>query len=362
MSDRILLFFPYFVYFVRHNFIDIGNGAHQNDAIHCGDVHRRGFSVGRGTCPFLPREERSARPCFVLLSLFCANLPLPFAREAAWGICEGDGGTLRPRGEVGAHGDLSALLCSLRGNAGGLRRSRADLFAPSFPLGACRRAPVFEEGNARHHSAQLHSRARARRLCADLRARRNARFPPARGGGNGRAVCGHERLACGARSPRRRGGGGASRALCAPCLSSHLSLRVRGARRCLSGGGERDRRRTSLPLRHAGEQNILCRLGACHRHLARLRALSASCPLRSAPFSQNKKRRAGVCTRGGVLSVEIGAFGHRPSALSRARGSGTCLFNSLYFLRVSFREAPQGSTFPRQARKGSRSPSSQGRV
>ena len=325
-------------------------------------MYRRGLFVGRGACPLFSWGECFARPVSVVRNVLCAHRALSSPGAAARRIRGGDRRAVLPRGQMGAGRGVRALLYPLRGDARGVRRAFSRALAPPFAGRAFYRAFVFAERDERDLFPQLHARPRPRGVCVRIRGAGNVAFPDGRKRGDGRAVCGDERPARRSRSARRGAGCEAPRAFGVFGNFGRFSLRLFCPRGGLSGGGGRARGRTSLSLRHAREPHVLRRLRARHSHLARLGALSASEIVRGIFFRAEKERRKGGRTPCGVRVIEAGPLGHRSRPLSRVGGDRACLFSSLYFLRVSFREAPPKSTSPRQGHRGPRSPSSQGRA
>lgn len=251
------------------------------------------------------------------------------------------------------------------GNACGAGRARARFEAASVPFGARARGGVraprdqggfFAQSGARTLSAgvRVFVRPRGQELFLSRRSRLRRIF-------RRHFLCGDERVSRRARPAGRGQRGKAAPAVRAAVRARRVCKRGVYSGQNLSGRGGGAGRGNALSLRDAGEKDILRCGRLLHSHLARVLALSALLPERTV-FGTKENSRKGSDPPYGVFRFPRRAGRDRRLFLSRARRAGNRAFSFLYFSPVSFQAAPQESTFRRQADRGCRWRSSQGRA
>ncbi len=327
-------------------------------------MRRRGVSVGRGARPFFGRGKCPLGDRALLRGVFRAHGALSAPRKKTRRVRRHAAGALREERKGNARCALRPLVRAVRGDARRAQRPLSESCAPAVFGGASFRRALYAQGDEGAYPAQHPPGAPSSLLRLCLRAGRGA---PLRRGKrsvrrDGDLICGHERPVGGARPHGSGKGSKASRALRALGGAPHRPVGGVRARLYLPRRGGRYGGGTSLSLCDAREAGLFFCLRARHFNFARLLPLSSSRALRKDRKREKKERRKRRFAAFGVRSVGDRARRHRARLLSAFGGRGRCLFNSLCFLRVSFREGPQGSTSPRQAGTTARSRSSQGRA
>ncbi len=308
-----------------------GNGCFRHGDVYRGIERGRGVSFGRGACPFFRREGIRALGNRVLGVFFRAVVALPSARQKARRIRGRAVVALPESWKICARVPVPVGVRPLRGHAGGTRRARPVALSAPVRHGTFCRPALCPPRDAWDLSAQLRARSLSALFRLFLR-RRNAVFRRRRGGGSvpvGIRVCGDERHSLRARAHGRGQNGETTRP-----LRSALGGRAGGGHG-LHPREDLRRGRTpcgaSLSERHAREQNLFSRLGACGSHVPRLGAVSAASPVRKDRKRARKKRRKGGNPACGVCPVPAGTFRHCAVLLSRDGDCGTCLFSCLHF-------------------------------